>query len=220
MNILLMSGSPKRRNSSDESKSESASRSILSQSGQLIGARAEQEKIDCTMVNAHALDADIVQKAAACDVLVMAFPLYVDGIPSHLLSVMEKMERDGVVSANTRIYAIVNCGFIEGEHCLPALEMTKHWCARCGAVWGGGLGFGGGGGLDMMESVPLGYGPKKTLGQEINLIVDDIFGGSGTGMRYARVNFPAFMYKLGGQSGWRMMAKANGLRRRDLSKRL
>lgn len=215
MNILLVSGSPKK--DSNPRKNSSASKTILLGLGQLLADRVEPYSI---ITHRNALDADLAEKAAACEVLVLAFPLYVDGIPSHLLTVMEKLERDAVISSSTRIYAIVNCGFYEGEHSELALEMTKHWCDRCGAVWGGGLGFGGGGGLDMMDSVPMGYGPKKSLGNELRRIADDIFGGSGVGYRFTHVDFPAFLYKLGGQSGWVQRAKANGLKRKDLSKRL
>ncbi len=211
MNILLMNGSPK--------KASSASRTILLGLEQYIRER-EKSGSSCTVTHCQALEADIAERVKACNILVLAFPLYVDGVPSHLLSVMEKLQRAAAVSSGMRIYAIVNCGFYEGEHCRTALEIASHWCARCGGVWGGGLGFGGGGGLDMMDSVPMGYGPKKSLGTELGLIAEDIFAGSGTGLRYARVNFPSFLYKLGGQTGWVMMAKANGLGRTDLSRRL
>ncbi len=212
MNILLMSGSPKKHGS--------ASRSILLGLEKYISGKAEQAAPGSVITHSHALDADIAEKAAGCNALVIAFPLYVDGIPSHLLTVMEKLERSAVISPDTRIYAIVNCGFYEGEHSEAALEMAKHWCDRCGAVWGGGLGFGGGGGLDMMDNVPMGYGPKKSLGDGLQSIAEDIFDGSGIDCRYAHVDFPAFLYKLGGQSGWVQRAKASGLKRKDLSKRL
>ena len=215
MNILLVSGSPKK--DSNPKKNSSASKTILLGLGQLLVDRVEPNSI---VTHRNALDADLAEKAAVCDVLVLAFPLYIDGIPGHLLSVMEKLERGNVIPDTTRIYAIVNCGFYEGEQCELALEMAQHWCARCGAVWGGGLGFGGGGGLGMMDMAPMGYGPKKNLGDELRLISDSILGGSDTGVRFAHVNFPAFMYKLGAQSGWVQAAKANGLKRKDLSRRL
>ena len=208
MNILLTNGSPK--------KNGSASKTILSGFEQYM----KEIAADSVITHAHALDADIAEKAASCDVLVLAFPLYVDSIPSHLLSVMERLECEKAISKGTRIYAITNCGFYEGEQCDLALEMAKHWCQRCGAQWGGGLGFGGGGGLDMMDMVPMGYGPKKNLGAALKEVANSIVGGTGGDFRFTSVNFPAFMYKLGAQSMWRTRAKANGLRTKDLSNRL
>ena len=205
MSVLLVNGSPKRKSS--------ASGVILCGLSTYLGDRGEVTEV-------HSLDDDIGSKASACDVLVIAFPLYIDGIPSHLLSAMEQLESEKAIAKDTRIYAIVNCGFYEGEQCELALEMAHHWCTRCGAVWGGGLGFGGGGGLGMMEMAPMGYGPKKNLGDELKLMADAIVSGTCIDYRFAHVNFPAFMYKLGAQSGWVQAAKANGLKRRDLGKRL
>ena len=206
MNILMITGSPK--------KNGSASRAILLGLEQYLKDAAA----DSVITHAHSLDTDIGEKAAACDVLVLAFPLYVDGIPSHLLSVMEQMERSRCIRERTPIYVVVNCGFYEGEQCGIALEMAKHWCERCGAKWGGGLGFGGGGGLDMMDMAPMGCGPKKNLGNALREVAESIVSGAGWEYRFASVNFPAFMYRLGAQSMWRRMAKSNGLRRKDLSR--
>lgn len=208
MNILMISGSPK--------KNSSASKSILLGLEQYLKDTASDSVITYT----HSLDADLAEKASACDALVLAFPLYVDSIPSHLLTVMERMERTRCIRESTPVYVIVNCGFYEGEQCDLALEMAKHWCQRCGAKWGGGLGFGGGGGLEMMDLAPMGYGPKKDLGAELKNMAKSIADGTDWDYRFASVNFPAFMYKLGAQCGWRSAAKSNGLKPKDLSKRL
>lgn len=215
MNILLTSGSPKK--DSNPKISSSASKTVLLGLGQYLVDMAEPDSV---ITHRNALDADFAEKAAACDVLVLAFPLYVDGVPSHLLNVMEQLERERILSGETAVYAVVNCGFYEGEQCELALEMAKHWCDRCGAVWSGGLGFGGGGGLDMMDMAPMGYGPKKNLGDELKALADAVVKGDSIGFRFSHINFPAFMYKLGAQSMWRTRAKHNGLKRADLSKRL
>lgn len=208
MNILMVTGSPKKQGS--------ASLAILQGLEQYLKESAGSSVI----AHWHSLDPVIADIARVCDVLVLAFPLYVDSIPSNMLTVMERLERENAVSKDTRIFAIVNCGFYEGEQADLALEMTKHWCERCGAVWGGGLGFGGGGGLGMMDMVHMGYGPKKNLGAELKVIAESIIAGKEFDARFASVNFPAFLYKLGAQSMWRSQAKSNGLKRKDLSNQL
>ncbi|HBR23998.1 MAG TPA: hypothetical protein DD782_05515, partial [Firmicutes bacterium] len=82
---------------------------------------------------------------AACDTLVFAFPLYVDGIPSHLLSCLSQMEGylKPLASKEMRVYAIVNCGFYEGRQNQHALDMMQNWCAKTRLIWGHGLGIGG-----------------------------------------------------------------------------
>lgn len=47
------------------------------------------------------------------DVLIFIFPLYVDGIPSNLLKLLVKFEKENVVRPKTKIYCIVNNGFYE-----------------------------------------------------------------------------------------------------------
>ena len=57
----------------------------------------------------------ILEKLKDADSVVFSLPLYVDGIPSHVLEFMEKMElfckEHGI---SLKVYAISNGGFIEG----------------------------------------------------------------------------------------------------------
>lgn len=43
-----------------------------------------------------------------------------------------------------KLYALSNNGFVEGRQNEPHLRIYEGWCQRSGAVWGGGLGIGGG----------------------------------------------------------------------------
>ena len=77
--------------------------------------------------------------------VVFCLPLYVDGIPSHVLRFMEEMEtycrQNGL---HPSIYCIANNGFIEGRQNEPLMQAFEHFCARSGLTWGGGVGIGGG----------------------------------------------------------------------------
>mgnify|MGYP000653504169 CR=1 FL=1 len=56
-----------------------------------------------------------LQEAADSDVLIFAFPLYVDGIPSHMVSALLDLETVIRKKKKKRtVYAILNCGFYEG----------------------------------------------------------------------------------------------------------
>ena len=77
--------------------------------------------------------------------VVFALPLYVDGIPSHVLRFLEKAEsfcRENGLRLN--VYCIANNGFIEGKQNEPLMQNFENFCARAGLVWGGGVGIGGG----------------------------------------------------------------------------
>ncbi len=90
----------------------------------------------------HARILDQLRDAQAA---VFCLPLYVDGIPSHVLRFMEKMEqfcrREGI---HLHIYCIANNGFIEGRQNEPLMQEFEHFCNRAGLTWGGGVGIGGG----------------------------------------------------------------------------
>ena len=77
--------------------------------------------------------------------VVFCVPLYVDGIPSHVLRFMEVME--GFCKENEihlQVYCIANNGFIEGKQNEPLMQIFEHFCSRAGLIWGGGVGIGGG----------------------------------------------------------------------------
>ena len=116
MKIALINGSPK--------PGPGASSSIL----------ADLEKVlpPCERLCFHffrpAVEETELKKLALCDIFVFSFPLYVDGIPSHLLSCLTQLEDRcaELASSAPTVYGIVNCGFYEGRQCLPALEMLRN----------------------------------------------------------------------------------------------
>ena len=54
-----------------------------------------------------------------------------DGIPSQMLKIMEKIEKYDK-SGEKRIYALVNMGFYESSQIKNLLGMVKSWSAECG----------------------------------------------------------------------------------------
>ena len=87
----------------------------------------------------------ILQALKGADKVVFAVPLYVDGVPSHVLPFLKEMEafcREN--SLSLKIYVIANNGFIEGKQNEPLMRVMENFCARAGLAWCGGIGIGGG----------------------------------------------------------------------------
>ncbi|MCR4750685.1 MAG: hypothetical protein K5852_00145 [Eubacterium sp.] len=87
----------------------------------------------------------ILEQLRGAQAVVFGLPLYVDGIPSHVLRFMEEMEvfcRENEIHLN--LYCIANNGFIEGRQNEPLMQSFEHFCSRAGLSWGGGVGIGGG----------------------------------------------------------------------------
>ncbi len=162
-----------------------------------------------------------LEEFAQQDAVVFAFPLYVDGIPSHLVNCLCQLEKYFITHpSNLAIYASVNCGFFEGNQNRYALEIMKNWCARCGLKWGQGIGIGGGGMLPGLKSVPAGKGPRKNFSSAIGQLSEHITVGTSAEDIYVSPNIPRFAYKMGAEVGWRQQIKANGLSKKDLFRKL
>lgn len=87
----------------------------------------------------------ILEQLRDAQTVVFGVPLYVDGIPSHVLPFMEKMERfckeNGL---HINVFCVANNGFIEGRQNEPLMQSFEHFCSRAGLTWCGGVGIGGG----------------------------------------------------------------------------
>ncbi|MDF2890534.1 MAG: hypothetical protein K0R80_901 [Clostridia bacterium] len=207
MKIAFINGSPKVKNSTSEY--------ILKTLKPLLPK--EYELIEYHFRTSHLSNHDMEQMAE-CNVLVFAFPLYVDGIPSHLIHCLYELEMFFNTKSEKKIvvYSLVNCGFYEGHQNVIALEIMKNWCVKAKLNWGQGLGIGGGGMLPMLAGVPEGQGPKKNLSMALKTIAGSISAAATADNIFVSPNFPRFAYKLGAEMGWRQQGKANGLKPKDL----
>jgi hypothetical protein len=87
----------------------------------------------------------VFESLKTASAVVLAVPLYVDGIPSHVLRFLLEAEQFCKTTAcHFKLYIISNSGFIEGWHSEMHLKQYRCWCERSGAAYGGGLGVGGG----------------------------------------------------------------------------
>ncbi|HYE12185.1 MAG TPA: hypothetical protein VEF53_18605 [Patescibacteria group bacterium] len=207
MKIALINGSPKAKNSTSEY--------ILKSLKSLLPN--EYERIEYHFRTSELSNHDMEQ-IAECNVLVFAFPLYVDGTPSHLINCLYQLETffKTTLAKKRVVYSLVNCGFYEGHQNAIVLEIMKNWCEKAKLSWGQGLGIGGGGMLPMLAGVPEGQGPKKNLSKALKTIASSIAAGTAAEDIFISPNFPRFAYKLGAEMGWRQQIKANGLKPKDL----
>jgi hypothetical protein len=89
--------------------------------------------------------ARILEQLRDARAVVFCLPLYVDGVPSHVLRFLEEMEpfcRENGLKIN--VYCVANNVFIEGKQNEPLMQVFEHFCTRAGLLWGGGVGIGGG----------------------------------------------------------------------------
>ena len=111
------------------------------------------EKVKKALRNKNDYDS-ILEEAEDADAVVFCLPLYVDCLPSHVLSFLKVMEKFCQErQLKLRVYAIANNGFIEGIQSEALLQVFRNFCKRSGLTWGGGMGIGGGVMLNVMRIV-------------------------------------------------------------------
>ena len=153
------------------------------------------------------------------DILIFIFPLYVDGIPSNLLKLLVKFEKENVVRPETKIYCIVNNGFYEGKQNFLALLHMKNWCKKVNAKWGQGIGIGSGELLPYLKKFKLGQGPLKNLEKILNRFSRNILTLNSDKNIYINPNWPKSLYFIQGSISWILKARKNNLKIRELFKK-
>lgn len=132
MKTVLINCSPKKRFC--------ASSYFLSLVRLFVGGLKVTEKLRTPADHAR-----ILKQLIDAQTVVFCLPLYVDGVPSHVLNFLKEMEelcRKNELHLN--VYCIANNGFIEGRQNEPLMQILENFCTRAGLVWGGGIGIGGG----------------------------------------------------------------------------
>ena len=87
---------------------------------------------------------DVYKKIEEANVIVFAFPLYVDEIPSRLIELIEYMQKKNYKLYGKSIYVIVNCGFLEPKHNNIAIDMMRNWCEQNYGAFLGAMSIGAG----------------------------------------------------------------------------
>lgn len=85
------------------------------------------------------------------DLLILAFPLYVDSLPAPVTKALELIRKHRKTTENPkvqRLLAISNSGFPETHQNETALAICRIFASEVGIDWAGGLALGGGEAID------------------------------------------------------------------------
>lgn len=170
-------------------------------------------------------DDSVFPAMAQSDVLLVSSSLYVDSLPATLMAFLERYAAylagpgKEARASRQRVFACVNCGFFEGAQNASALEVIAHFAAASGLVWSGGVGIGTGEMIAALKDAPLDMPIRKPVTRTLRAVAEAIASGPDGKLGknlFVQHGFPAILYKLAGEAGWRKQAKANGLKTRDL----
>ena len=162
---------------------------------------------------------ELMEKLDNAYTIVLGMPLYVDGIPSAPLRLMEWIEQSGR-KGNKKIYVVANMGFYESHQIKNLLGMVRMWCEKCGYEYSGGVAIGAG---EMIANLLSGKkaekGPAASTVKGLRSLAGAIDCSCRTEDLYVDPNkFPRSLYILFGNMSWLYAAKVNGLKKKDLSR--
>lgn len=207
--IAVINGSPK--------KSGSASQVLIDR----MLSYEPAKNMEYTQVQLH--DCSVTEEQlsvlAAADTWILTFPLYVDSVPGHLLECLLQIAGLKIASGK-KVYAVVPMGFFEGKQTHWVLRVISNFCAKTGSHYCGGLGVGGTGAFDMMKNIPVFKGPMITVDTSLLILLENAVKGENNQDIFTTIKFPRIAYLFAGQGMWRKTVKANGLKTKDLSRRI
>ncbi len=154
----------------------------------------------------------LLEAVDRCDLLVLAFPLYIDSLPALLTRTLELIasrRSGGEHDGHKRLVAIVNNGFPEAEQNEVALRICRRFASEAGFEWAGGLALGGG---EAINGRPLTEvrGMTRNVITSLDLAADALAEGEPVPDRAVRLMARRIIwsrvYAWIGTRGWRRRA--------------
>lgn len=167
---------------------------------------------------------DVYPQLLDSEVIIFVSPLYVDSLPSSLLSFMVGLESYikntmPIISTSPKVYSILNCGFFEGHQNRISMDTFRNFCHKVGFTWRFGIGIGAGEFMDeTKDSIPLNSRIKIDTFNALMELKDDIESDNTTSKNniFTSPKMPRFIFKLAGNLSWIRQVKSNKLKIRDL----
>jgi len=208
---LLLVGSPKGSNSTSNSLG-----TYLLDKLEEKGLTTRKEMINQSLCS-HEKQVAMLQAVDNSDLIILAFPLYVDSLHSQAIKSLELIaqhehERSKQDKTQKTMVAIANCGFPEASQTSIALAICRIFARQVGFVWAGGLAMGGGG---MIHGVPLDNagGVARNQIKALKLAADALEKGESVPNEalssMAKLGIPRSLYTWMGNRGWKQRAKPN-----------
>ena len=167
--------------------------------------------------------AALLGKVVAADLVVLAFPVYWDSLPSPVVQLLEawapRLTHESMPSS-ARLAVLTQCGFPEEAHCRVAVEICQRFAENTGITWAGALAFGPGAPLEgaKLEKSPLASRVKAFDDAMDALAAGGVIPDSSTAT-FAKPLAPASVYPLLGWFMWNFQARNRGCKEPLTTKR-
>ncbi|MGG7077853.1 hypothetical protein [Clostridium sardiniense] len=211
--IVFINGSPKGKKSGSEY--------FLERIESKLNISDDNIKLSKINIKDRSSKRDSFKLIKDSDIVVIAFPLYVDTLPSTVIEYLEEFEdwinMNGYKVNKINLYGVVNCGFYEGEQTKIAIRVLKNYCNSLGIKWCGGIGIGAGEFFSGSQNIPWQAKIKEDARLALDNMKDCIIKGQAMQTDIfvtAKLNKRIFL--LGGSYGWIYQGIKNGVSIRSL----
>ena len=164
---------------------------------------------------------DLMNALEDASAVVLCAPLYVDGLPSQLIRLMELFEAE-YQGRSKRIYVLANMGLYESSQMVNLFEAVRQWCVKMGFEYCGGLGVSAGELIGvLMQILPFKGWPTSRIAKGMSCLQEAVNNGNKIEDLYTEpYGFPRWLYLEIANRNWNNLAKKNGLKPEDLYRKL
>ncbi len=204
---LLIVGSPRTHNSTSNSL------------GQYLFQHLEPKSIEMETIYLYSIIRssekmqELLEKINDADLITLAFPTYVDSLPSPVINLLEQITSDRNRREQVRkslFTVIVNCGFPEVVHNATAEAICETFARQAKFEWGGSLALGGGEmiqGKSLDEAGSRAIRAKKSLEIAASSLANGESIPASAKELMSKTAVPAWAYRFLGGLGWKQRAK-------------
>ena len=163
----------------------------------------------------------LTEKLSSYEKIVLAMPLYVDGIPSQAIRLFERIRDTGILR-DKKIWLLANMGLCETVQLSNMISQVRLFCEKTGNYYMGAVAVGAG---ELVGVLTDHLGPDrlflKDIGKALGKLAASIEGASPLKDIYCGPRaFPRGLYIAIANSGWKRSAKAYGLKEEDLFRQM
>ncbi len=219
MRALLVVGSPRGKASTSLALGSRLLRRLETR-----GFVVEETTVAAVLGSSEARHA-LYRAADAADIVIVAFPLYVDQLPAPLIQTLELLadRRLGAMGATPwpgplvqRLVAVVQCGFPETHQNRPAVDIMRRYAKEAGFRWSGALALGMGDAVGRrLPDKPRGM--LRNIVEALDLTAASLAAGGDVpeeaAALLAKPLMPRWLYLLAANWGFRGLLKKHGARR-------
>ena len=159
----------------------------------------------------------LVRHLETAETIVFCVPLYVDGLPSQVIRLMERFRQE-YRGKTARIYGLANMGLYESRQLENLFCALRGWCRAMGFAYGGSLGISAGELMGVLADVfRFRAGTLREADKGADRLAAAIEAGRKIKDLYAEPYlFPRRLYISIANISWRRSARKNGIRPGDL----